>query len=103
MQNDIFRVAGIAPQQALGLLFGLPNPSARVQPARALHDEEAADDDRHDQQERARIHPAPSPDVGVLVENQQTDGDAGEATHRLKAEGTEHHSPADSAWNAFRR
>jgi len=102
IERDLLRVQRIAQQQPPGFRFGFRDAAAENQPARTLHDKEAADDHRHGEQDRARIHPAPRRDIGILEQNHETDCGAGKAADRLKAERAEHHAPADAARHAFR-
>jgi hypothetical protein len=101
MQHDLFRVARLARQEPLGCRRGLLDPPAEYEPGRALHDEKPADDDRHGKHDRTGVHPAPSPDVGVLIEDQEADGGARQAPDGLEAERAQHHAPADAARHAF--
>jgi len=101
MQNDFLRISGIAQEKPFGGRFGFLNAAAKHQPQRTLDDEETADDDRHRQHQGAGIHPPPRRDVGILVQNHETDSRPHQGAHRLKGERPQHHSATNAARHAF--
>jgi hypothetical protein len=61
-----------------------------------------AEGDGHREHERAGVYPTPSVDIGVFEQDQEADGRAHQAAHRLETERRQHHPATNAAGNAFR-
>ena len=90
-----------AQQKPLCRRLRLLDAAAKHQPERALHDETTADGDGHREHERAGVYPTPSVDIGVFEQDQEADGRAHQAAHRLETERRQHHPATNAARNAF--
>jgi hypothetical protein len=66
-----------------------------------LHDETTADGYGHREHERAGIYPTPRADIGIFEQDQEADGGARQAAHRLKPERRQHHPATNAARDAL--